>query len=106
MPWYFWLIFFIGIIFIFAYISNENKRKRLMERYKDENLVQKLMMGSFWQGQTKGQLVDSIGQPKNVSEQVLKTKKKETWKYQKTGNNRYALKIFIENGIVTGWDQK
>lgn len=65
-----------------------------MEIYKDENFVQKLMIGSFWQGQTKGQ-------PKNVGEQVLKTKKKEAWKYQKTGNNRYALKIFIENGKVT-----
>ncbi|MEW4923944.1 hypothetical protein [Algibacter sp. 2305UL17-15] len=77
-----------------------------MKKYNDADLVEKLMTGSFWQGQTKGQLIDSLGHPKDVSELVLKTKKKEIWKYQKTGNNRYALKITIENGEVIGWDQK
>lgn len=77
-----------------------------MNKYKDEVLVEKLMSRSFWQGQTGEQLTDSLGLPEDINEQVLKTMKKEIWKYDKTGNNRYALKITIENGKVIGWDKK
>ncbi|MDO5969675.1 hypothetical protein Q4Q35_07635 [Flavivirga aquimarina] len=77
-----------------------------MKKYNDEELVDKLMQGIFWQGQTKRELKDSLGNPSEIDEKVLKTKIKETWKYQKIGNNRYALKIFVENGVVIGWDKK
>lgn len=77
-----------------------------MEKYNDGALVEKLMMRQFWQGQTTGQLIDSLGKPSDIGQQVLKSKTKETWKYQRTGSNRFALKIFVENGIVVGWDQK
>lgn len=77
-----------------------------MEKYNDAELVERIMNENFWQGQTQGQLIDSLGKPAEVSEQILKTKTKETWKYQKTGTNRYALKIIIEDGVVVGWDKK
>ena len=106
MAWYFWLILIVSAFIFILYISNKAKRERLMKKYNDEELVDKLMSGSFWQGQTKEELTDSLGFPLDVDEKVLKTKIKETWKYKKTGNNRYALKIFIENEIVIGWDKK
>ncbi|ARV08189.1 DUF2845 domain-containing protein [Winogradskyella sp. PC-19] len=106
MPWYIWIILVIVAIFFITYINDKQKRERLMKKYKDEVLVEKLMSGSFWQGQPKGQLIDALGKPEQISEQVLKTRKKEIWKYQKTGTNRYALKITIEDGKVIGWDKK
>lgn len=106
MAWYYWIILIIIIFAFIIYASNKAKRERLMKKYNDEKLVDKLMSGSFWQGQTKDELIDSLGNPSDIDEQVLKTKIKETWKYQKTGNNRYALKIFIENEVVIGWNKK
>ena len=106
MKWILYIILFITALIFFVYQTNKQKRKRLMIKYNDENLVQRLMLGQFWQGQTSEQLTDSLGRPNDKSIQVLKSKTKETWKYQKTGTNRYALKIFIEDGIVIGWDQK
>ncbi|WP_442845353.1 hypothetical protein [Leeuwenhoekiella sp. H156] len=106
MAWYFWIIIFVIVFIIISYLSYTAKEKRLMKKYKDENLVEKLMQRTYWQGQTMGQLKDSLGKPSDVQRQVLKTKTKETWKYHKTGNNRYDLKIHLENGFVTGWDEK
>lgn len=77
-----------------------------MKKYNNESLVDKLMNGMFWQGQPKGQLIDSLGMPLDVDQKVLKTKTKEIWKYKATGKNRYALKITIEDGEVVGWDKK
>lgn len=31
---------------------------------------------------------------------------KVTWKYSARGKNRYALRIFLENGVVTGFEDK
>ena len=95
----------IAVIYI-AHLTNKAKRKRLMYIYNDFALVERLMKGEFWQGQTTNQLTDSIGKPDDIGRQVLKSKTKETWKYQKKGNNRYGLKIFVEDGIVVGWEQK
>jgi uncharacterized membrane protein len=99
------IVIVIAVIY-FTHLANKAKRKRLMHIYNDFSLVERLMEGQFWQGQTTNQLIDSIGKPDDISRQVLKSKTKETWKYQKTGNKRYALKIFVEDGIVVGWDQK
>jgi len=41
-----------------------------------------------------------------IDEKVLKSKTKQTWKYQPTGVNRYALRIHLDDEIVVGWDDK
>ncbi len=82
------------------------KRKRLLEKYRDEAVVDRLMRKIIWQGETQEQLLDSLGRPVAVDNKVLKTKTKEVWKYNRTGTNRYALRITVENGIVVGWDKK
>lgn len=106
MEWYWWLVLIFLVIGIWSHYRNKWKRERLMEKYSDAALVDKLMQGMFWQGQTDEQLMDSLGKPLDIDQKVLKTKSKETWKYNETGKNRYALKIIIENGEVVGWDQK
>ena len=77
-----------------------------MEKYGDAELVDRLMRKMFWQGQSEGQLIDSLGRPLDIDQKVLKTKTKEVWKYNRTGKGRYALRITLENGEVVGWDQK
>lgn len=47
-----------------------------------------------------------IGVPDDVDQRVSKTKTVDTWKYEHAGGNRYGLRVFVEDGLVTGWDDK
>ena len=85
---------------------NKKRRAYLWAKYQDDDLVKSIMDQSFWQGQTSEQLLDSLGKPSDIDEKVLKTKKKEIWKYQHRGGNRYGLRITLDNDEVVGWDQK
>lgn len=60
----------------------------------------------YWQGQTAEQLVDSLWKPRGVDKKLLKTMKREVWKYDPRGVNRYGLSISLDNDIVSGWDHK
>ncbi len=104
MAWYWWLI--IVLIIFIALSVMLARRMRLTMKYKDEKLVQDLLDETFWQGQTAEQLRDSLGEPLDIDQKVLKTKTKEIWKYQQTGKNRFALKITLDDGVVVSWDQK
>lgn len=96
----------IGLIIFFLAVQKKRRRDALMAKYQDEDLVRALMSRSFWQGQTAEQLVDSLGRPHSVDQKALKTKKKEVWKYNHQGGNRYGLRITLDNDQVVGWDQK
>ena len=106
MEWYWWVIFLIVGFIVLTALHNKNRRAKLMNKYGDAALVDRLMKQMFWQGQSKEQLLDSLGKPLDIDQKVLKTKVKEVWKYNKTGKGRYALRIIIENGEVIGWDKK
>ena len=82
------------------------RRKKLLAKYGDPRIVDKIMSRSFWMGQTQTQLIDSLGQPADVDQKVMKSKTKETWKYNPLGGNKYGLRITVEDGVVAGWDQK
>ena len=104
-----WLIWIAGIFVVWIVISmikQSVKRKDLMEKYGDEELVERLMAGKVWQGMPEEQLLDSMGKPAGMDQSVLKTKIKETWKYEHEGANRYALRIIVEDGLVVGWKRK
>jgi hypothetical protein len=90
-----------------AYLKQqEARRNELMQKYGDEKLVTAIMDHTYWQGQTAEQLKDSLGNPRDIDEKVLKTKTKQIWKYHPTGTNRYGLRIIVENDLVIGWDEK
>lgn len=115
----------IGVIILIFVITSEHERKKeilqlekdildkhqernkyLLDKYQDEPLVEKLIGGYFWIGQSSEQLLDSMGNPEDIDEKVLKTKTKEIWKYGCLGRNRYSTKITIENGIVVEYENK
>ena len=77
-----------------------------MAKYQDKEVVDNIMRRQFWQGQTAEQLIDAIGEPEDIDVKVLKTKKKEIWKYDHQSGNRYELRITLDNDIVVGWNQK
>jgi hypothetical protein len=98
-----------AVIAFFVWQRHHKKQKRLSylrEKYRDENLAQKIFGGYFWQGQTEEQLRDSLGEPVEIDNKLLKTKTKEIWKYHRQGANRFRLRITIEDGLVSGWDKK
>lgn len=99
----------VGAIALYAFytIQQTNKRQKyLIDKYGDETLVKYMMKGHFWQEQTAEQLIDSLGRPHDIDQKVLKTKKKEVWKYNHQGGNRFGLRITLDNDVVVGWDQK
>ncbi|AZG97077.1 DUF2845 domain-containing protein [Proteus mirabilis] len=106
MEWYWWVILVVVGFFVLSSYQEKARRERLIEKYGDVDLVDRLMKKMFWQGQSEEQLIDSLGKPVDIDQRVMKTKVKEVWKYNKTGKGRYALRITLENGEVIGWDQK
>ena len=79
------------------------RRKRLMAKYGDASLVDVIMKQQISQGMTTEQLVDSWGRPNDIDQTIYKTKTKHTYKYGRTGKNRFSNRVFVENGLVVGW---
>ena len=100
------VVLVIGLVVWYQMAQTKKRREELMAKYQDEDLVEGLMSKSFWQGQSSMELIDSLGHPEDIDEKILKTKKKEVWKYNHQGGNRYGLRITLDNDEVVGWDQK
>lgn len=99
----------IAVIGLYLWHKSNKKKQRLTylrEKYKNEEVVQDIMASRIWQGQTANQLTDTLGEPEDIDNKVLKTMKREVWKYEHRGGNRYGLRITVEDDEVVGWDQK
>lgn len=107
--WVMPITFVAAIIGVAIWYQQNKKNKRLeylRSKYHNEEIVQKIVGGLVWQGQSEAQLKDSIGDPIAVDRAALKTKTKETWKYHQQGVNRFGLRVTVENGYVVAWDEK
>ena len=82
------------------------RRRQLTAKYGDAEIARRIMRREVWQGETAEQLRESLGTPADTDEKVLKTKRKEVWKYRPTGKNRFGLKVTLDDGIVVAWDMK
>ncbi len=96
----------IGLLIWFKHNQMETRLAYLRDKYRDETTVQGIIQHHFWEGQTSEQLIDSLGNPVTIDLKVLKAKRREIWKYNQAGVNRYGLRITLEEGRVVGWDQK
>jgi len=88
------------------WLSHHLRFKQLLAKYGDPDLVAQIMSKRVTQGMTSEMVLDSLGRPADVNQKVLKTKKKEVWKYGHKGGNRYSTRIILEDDEVVGWDQK
>jgi uncharacterized membrane protein len=94
---------------VFIWLKSNQRKARLAYlrgKYHDEAIVEQIIQHLFWEGQTSEQLKDSLGNPASVDHKMLKTRKREVWKYDRQGMNRYALRITLDEDTVVGWDQK
>ena len=107
--WIIPVVVLAGAVAFFFWFQHGKKQKRLLYlrgKYANEEVVQKIFQGYFWQGQSEAQLLDALGPPVAVDHKLLKTKTRDVWKYRHQGGNRFGLRITVEDGYVTGWDQK
>lgn len=96
-------IVLVAAVCVWGYFQ---RRKQLTEKYGDPEIARRMMKRVLWQGETQEQLLESLGSPADIDQQVLKTKCKEVWKYRLTGKNRFGLKVTLDDGIVVAWDAK
>ena len=82
--------------------EEQERKKRICNKYADSAVKHRLLNQEVWNGQTRQQLIDALGQPDEIQVKALKTKEKETFKYFR--GNRCYLKVVIENDIVVQWE--
>ena len=68
--------------------------------------VARIERKELWVGETADQLRDALGEPEVIDVKPLKTRTREIWKYGRTGRNRYATRITLDNGTVVRWQQR
>lgn len=106
----------LAVVIVLVLISRQKARRRrlayeawvdgLRAKYKKESIVQRIVNSEIWDRQTEAQLIDSRGEPVARDEKVLKTKRREIWKYEELREGQFALRITVDNGKVVGWEQK
>lgn len=77
----------------------------LVEKYGAE-VAEKIIFEKVWMGATADMVRDALGRPEDVDQKVSKRGSRETWKYHRTGKGRFALKVSLDDGVVTGWEGK
>lgn len=92
--------------FAIKVLSNRYRRWRLMRRYGDVDMVETMMNGQIARGMTLDMILDVWGQPADMDEIVMKTKTKRELKYDQKGKNRFGTRVYLENGVVVGWETK
>lgn len=79
----------------------------LMNKYKDASVIEKIVSGEIWLGQTEEQLLDSLGQPEDTEQKISLKKTVEIWKYYRGARSgTFKLRIHITNGFITKIDDK
>lgn len=95
-----------------ASANKERQRRTELERHANlvlrfgDEIATRIVAGEVWLGQNEEQLRESLGDPLDIDEKVMKTKTRQVWKYDQAGANRFNTRVTLENGLVTGWDKK
>ena len=92
--------------FIARLAMKKARRAILMKRYDNPDMVDTIMEGRIAQGMTAEMVMDVWGEPADMDETVLKTKTKREMKYDQKGKNRFGTRVYLENGVVVGWETK
>ncbi len=111
MPGWGWSVVAIVTLCVAAYVAARIllvrwKRARLMRKFDDAQMVDTIMEGRIARGMTLEMVLAVWGEPADLDETVLKTKTKHEMKYDQKGKNRFGTRVYLENGIVVGWETK
>jgi len=97
----------VGVLVWLRRRPTARRRRELIQKYGNPELVERIMRRAYWQGQTAGQLHDSLGAPRTREEELLETMTREVWRYAPLDEARcYAVRITLENGLVVRWDTR
>jgi hypothetical protein len=89
----------------FAAVASKwlERPERIRAKYPDPEMTQKILDEILWVGETAEQVRDSLGEPDAVDERVLKTRRREVWKYDEITRGRYRRRITLDGGVVVSW---
>jgi hypothetical protein len=82
------------------------RRRSLMARYDHAEFVASILDGRIMRGMSMDMVIDVWGEPADLDEVALKTKTKTEIKYDQKGKNRFGTRVYLEDGIVVGWETK
>jgi uncharacterized protein YecT (DUF1311 family) len=99
----FLFLLFLGALYAAVKIANAARRRRLLIAKYGEAIAARIIARDLWLGMTQEQLIESLGNPVEIGNEILRTKTKQVWKYGQTGKNRFRQRVTVENGIVSGW---
>lgn len=97
------LLILIGAAWIAFMLAQRTRRRRALNAKYGEQNAARILARQVWQGMSEDQLIASWGSPADISTEIKRTKSNETWKYNRTGKNRFRNRVYLENGIVIGW---
>ncbi len=75
----------------------------LYEQYPSVNTVSKILFKHLWIGETKAQLIASLGEPDKENTTVKATKTIENLYFNPLNGRSYEVKVTLENGLVSTW---
>jgi hypothetical protein len=96
----------IGLLIAYRIHKTAARLAYLTKKYGNEVIAQQIMRRTYWLGQTSEQLRDSLGEPVMTDHILLKTRKREVWKYNQRGKNRFGLRITLDDDSVANWEHK
>jgi len=100
-------VFGLCVLYFFVrFAMKKARRALLMKRYDDVEMVDTIMEGRIARGMSAEMVMDVWGEPADMDETVLKTKTKREMKYDQKGKNRFGTRVYLENGVVIGWETK
>jgi hypothetical protein len=96
----------ISLSILRSKLKRAARRKSLIGKYGSEDLVEMIMDQKIWKGMTSDQLLDSLGKPESVDQEMSARRAREVWKYDRIGENRYRNRVTVDNGQVSAWTAK
>lgn len=102
-----WIIFGVGLLALIALTiwRKRHRRRRLIQKFGPE-IAGAILDRRVHQGMTEEMVIEAWGRPADIDAQVFKTKTKHVWKYKPIGKNRFANRIYLEDGRVVGWKEQ
>lgn len=79
------------------------KLARLISKHNNPEIARRILHREVWHGQTKEQLLDSLGPPA-TSTILPEPAQREIWHYGPRGGGRYRFTVTLHDGRVTGMD--
>lgn len=80
------------------------KRRSDLESEYGAEIAAQILAHDVWLGASEEMLFSSIGYPDQTDEKITSSKTRYTHKFCETGKGRYALRVVVDDGAVTGWE--